>query len=406
MLAGLLATLVLVVPPVGAANSVSATAPVCVRITGGIFDAPGDDTTMPGLNGEYVILKNGCSSTSPMGGWILTDANGNRYGFASSFALGPGGYVRLRSGTGINGVHDIYWGRLAGEVWNNAPPERAYLRDPSGRLQFSWSPYTDRILIGAGDIASCSGIGDERTAALLVGVDGTVLTLGDNVYENGTAAEFSNCYAPSWGRELERTRPATGNHDYNTSGASPYFAYFGTRAGAAGKGYYSYDRGAWHVVVLNSNCGYVGGCDRGSPQEQWLRSDLAAHPSDCTLAYWHHPLFSSGLHGNNTSTSALWQALYDYHGDVVLSGHDHDYERFAPQTATGTRDSARGLREFVVGTGGRSLYGWGTLRGNSEVRNNSTAGVLQLTLYSHSYSWSFTPVAGATFRDSGSTYCH
>ncbi len=267
-------------------------------------------------------------------------------------------------------------------------------------------PAGDPVLVGAGDIASCSGAGDEATANLLDGIAGTVYTLGDNVYDNGTATEFANCYEPSWGRHKARTRPAPGNHDYNTAGASGYYGYFGAAAGDPSKGYYSYDLGAWHVVVLNSNCATVGGCGAGSPQEQWLRQDLAASAASCTLAYWHHPRFSSGKHGGNAATEPFWQALYDHNADVVLSSHDHSYERFAPQTPTGAADPARGIRQFVVGTGGRSHYSFGTIRANSEVRHSGTFGVLKLTLHASGYEWRFVPEAGKTFTDSGSGACH
>jgi hypothetical protein len=184
----------------------------------------------------------------------------------------------------------------------------------------------DPILVAVGDIASCSSDGDEATAALLDGLSGTIATLGDHAYRSGTPQEFADCYDPSWGRHKDRTRPAPGNHDYETSGAAGYFDYFGAAAGEPGKGYYSYDLGTWHIVVLNSNCSQVGGCGEGTPQEQWLREDLAAHPATCTLAYWHHPLFSSGTeHGGNESMQPVWQALYDAGADVVLAGHEHNY---------------------------------------------------------------------------------
>jgi hypothetical protein len=262
----------------------------------------------------------------------------------------------------------------------------------------------DPVLVGAGDIASCSSSGDEATAKLLDIIAGTVFAAGDNVYENGTSSEFANCYNPTWGRHKARTRPATGNHEYQTSGAAGYFKYFGAAAGDPKKGYYSYNLGAWHIIVLNSNCSQIGGCQAGSPQEKWLRADLAAHPSVCTLAYWHHPLFSSGG-GSTTSVRPLWQALYDAHADVVLNGHVHNYERFAPQNPSGGADSSRGIREFVVGTGGKSLAGFNTVRPNSQVRNNSAFGVLKLTLHASSYDWKFVPQAGKTFTDSGSTSC-
>ena len=263
------------------------------------------------------------------------------------------------------------------------------------------------VLVGAGDISSCDNNNDEATALLLDGIPGTVFTLGDNAYSDGTAADFANCYDPTWGRHTARTRPSPGNHDYHTSGASGYFSYFGAAAGSLRQGYYSYDLGAWHLIALNSNCSDVGGCGAGSPQEAWLRADLAAHPATCTLAYWHHPLFNSGIHGNHTFMQAMWQALYDYGADVVLNGHDHNYQRFAPQDPSGVADPAHGIQEFVVGTGGKSHYGFpGAAIANTEVRNDQTYGVFKLTLSTTSYSWQFIPVAGQTFTDSGSAPCH
>lgn len=257
-------------------------------------------------------------------------------------------------------------------------------------------------LVGAGDIATCTSSGDEATAKLLDGIPGTVFTAGDNVYNDGTATEFANCYAPSWGRHKSRTRPASGNHEYNTIGASGYFGYFGSAAGEVGKGYYSYDLGGWHVIVLNSNLAM----NAGSPEVTWLQADLAAHPLRCTLAIWHHPRFSSGHHGSSTTVQPLWQALYDAGADVVVVGHDHIYERFAPQTPAGQVDMARGIREFVVGTGGAGFYAFENPAPNSEVRNNQTRGVLELTLYADRYDWKFVPVAGSSFTDSGSASCH
>ena len=265
----------------------------------------------------------------------------------------------------------------------------------------------DPVLIGAGDIADCSEIESARkTAELIEKIPGTVFTLGDNAYGSGTPAQFANCYAPTWGRFKDRTRPAVGNHDYQTAGAAGYFAYFGEAAGDPKKGYYSYDLGAWHVVVINSNCRKIGGCRRGSPQEKWLRKDLAAHPALCTLAIWHHPRFSSAEHGDDRTMRDIWKALSDAGAEVALSGHDHDYERFAPVDGRGRADPERGMREFVAGTGGRHLYDWGLVHQTSEVRNNQTFGVLKLTLHPASYDWEFVPVAGSTFTDSGSSKCH
>jgi hypothetical protein len=264
----------------------------------------------------------------------------------------------------------------------------------------------DPVLVGAGDIARCGTSDDEATAQLLDTIPGTVFTAGDNAYPDGAAVDFADCYGPSWGRHKARTRPAPGNHEYHVAGAAGYFSYFGSVAGEAGKGYYSYNLGAWHIIVVNSNCNEIGGCAAGSPQERWLRADLAAHPAPCTLAYWHHPLFSSGFHGNDSDLRPIWQALYDAGADVVLSGHDHHYERFAPQDPSGKADPAHGIRSFVVGTGGAGLRPIeGQPLATSVVQNADTHGVLKLTLHATSYSWQFIPVAGQTFTDSGSAAC-
>jgi hypothetical protein len=259
-----------------------------------------------------------------------------------------------------------------------------------------------QVFVGSGDIAVCSTLGDEATAALLDSIPGTVWTAGDNAYPDGRVQDFANCYEPSWGRHKARTRPSPGNHEYNTSGATPYYAYFGANAGPAGLGYYSYDLGDWHIISLNSNISRSA----GSPQEQWLRADLASTTAKCVLAYWHHPRFSSGSHGSSTAQQALFQALYDYDADVVLVGHDHNYQRFAPQTPTGEADPVRGIRQFVVGTGGRDLYTFTTPIANTEAYNSDTWGVLKLTLYAETYAWEFVPVAGSTYTDMGSGACH
>ena len=263
------------------------------------------------------------------------------------------------------------------------------------------------VLIGAGDIASCSSTGDEVTAKLIDDFPtGTVFTTGDNAYESGTNREFDNCYGPSWGRHKARTYPSPGNHEYYTANASGYFSYFGAAAGDPSKGYYSYDIGEWHIVVLNSMCENVGGCGAASPMIAWLRNDLAANRRMCTLAYWHHPLFSSGPHGNQIKMRAAWEVLYSASADVVVNGHDHTYERFAPQNPNGVMDPTRGIREFVVGTGGRSHYAFKAIKTNSQVRNADTYGVLKLTLHPTSYDWEFVAPAGRTFTDSGSDNCH
>lgn len=260
----------------------------------------------------------------------------------------------------------------------------------------------DPILVGAGDIAY-TGSGDSATANLLDNIPGTVFTTGDNAYPDGTASNFSTYYQPTWGRHKARTRPSPGNHDYHTSGASAYYSYFGANAGPSGRGYYSYDLGNWHIISLNSERSMAV----GSAQEQWLRQDLAASTKPCTLAYWHRPRFTSAsLHAPSTATAPLVQALYDFDAEVIVTGHNHHYERFAPMNPSGTLDTTRGIRHFVAGMGGAGLYTLGTIHPNSEVRNNNTHGVLKFTLHDDGYTWQFIPVAGKTFTDSGTTACH
>lgn len=263
------------------------------------------------------------------------------------------------------------------------------------------------VLVGAGDIADCADLsGAEATAKLLDGVPGTVFTAGDNAYEGGTAEQFAKCYDPTWGRQKGRTRPSVGNHEFHSGGATPYFDYFGAAAGDPAKGFYSYELGTWHIVVLNSECAEVGGCQQGSVQEKWLHEDLQAHPAACTLAYWHKPLFSSGAkHGNDPEVKAFWQDLYEARAAVVINGHDHDYERFAPQNPEGKADAVRGIREFVAGTGGKNHRPFATPLPTSEIRNADTFGVLKLTLHPNGYDWQFLPEAGKSFHDSGSGIC-
>jgi len=262
-------------------------------------------------------------------------------------------------------------------------------------------------LLAAGDIASCASQGDEATAALLdARPNAVVATLGDNVYENGTAAEFANCYEPTWGRQRGRTHPTIGNHEYGVFKAGGYYGEFGPAAGEAPLGWYSYDLGSWHVVVLNSNCEVVG-CAIGGTQEKWLREDLATHPAACTLAMWHHPRFSSGTtHGSSATVGPLYTALFDAGVEVLLTGHEHNYERFAPLDPTGKPDPVRGVRELVVGTGGRSHYPFGPPIPGSEVRNDDTYGIVALTLRPTTYQWQFVPEGSKSFTDSGSGTCH
>jgi len=265
---------------------------------------------------------------------------------------------------------------------------------------------SDPVLLAVGDIATCRNDHDEATAQLVDLLPGPVATLGDTVYDSGTEAEFAMCFEPTWGRHRARIRPAVGNHEYYTADAAPYYRYFGAAAGDPTRGYYSYDVGAWHVVALNSNCAAVGGCGAGSPQDRWLVADLAASRARCTLAYWHHPLFTSGTHGPTAEVRPLYQRLYDADADLVLTGHEHDYERFAPMDAMGNANAARGIREFVVGTGGVELRWFPGVAANSEVRDVATHGVLRLVLRATGYAWRFVPVAGDGFTDSGAAACH
>jgi calcineurin-like phosphoesterase family protein len=267
----------------------------------------------------------------------------------------------------------------------------------------------DPVLVGAGDIASCESPGDEATAALIDQIPGTVFTAGDNAYVNGTPAEFAQCYEPTWGRFKDRTRPAPGNHEYQEDPtATGYYQYFGAAAGGSATGYYDYTLGSWHVIVLNSNCTAVGGCEAGSPQEQWLRQVLAASQARCTVAITHHARFSSALaHGSEVDLQPFWQALYEAGADLVISGHDHVYERFAALGPDGVADPLFGLRQIVVGTGGRDYRYFGVPVAGSEVRIAATFGVLKLTLHVDSYDWEFIPEPGkAAATDQGTTACH
>jgi chitodextrinase len=288
---------------------------------------------------------------------------------------------------------------------------------------------SDPVIAAAGDIAcdpssssfnggngTSNSCRQKYTSDLLVNANlAAVLALGDNQYYCGGYQAFLQSYDLSWGRVKGITRPAVGNHEYLTSGgtgctnanggAAGHFNYFGAAAGDPGKGYYSFNIGAWHLIALNSNCGDAGGCSSSSPQGQWLAADLAANSSICTLAYWHIPLFSSGGRAAS-NTQSIWQTLYNYNADVILAGHDHIYERFAPQTPSGALDNVRGIRQFIVGSGGANHTSLAQIAANSEVRNVDTYGVLKLTLHPTSYYWQFVPEAGETFTDSGSTNCH
>jgi 3',5'-cyclic AMP phosphodiesterase CpdA len=266
----------------------------------------------------------------------------------------------------------------------------------------------------AGDIARCASpdpaysVAADTAATVAAGLaqdpQAVVLALGDLTYPRGAAKEFSDCYGPTWGRFKNRTWPAPGNHEYYTPGAKPYFAYWGARAG---RGYYSFELGTWHIISLDSNLAPA----QHAAQLDWLRADLAAHPARCTLAYWHHPLYSSGGHGSVPKMRDAWKLLYDAGAELVLSGHDHDYERFAPQDADGRLDPARGIRQFVVGTGGAYPTPFLLTVAHSEVRDSNRTGVLRLQLYAGGYGWEFVESTrlssfGVAPPDRGSAACH
>lgn len=283
------------------------------------------------------------------------------------------------------------------------------------RMYAASAPHTSAqvppTLLAVGDIADCHV--DEthhmQTAALVDMLPGTIALLGDIAYTTGSPEEFADCYQPSWGRHDARVRPAPGNHEYGTVGAAGYFGYFGATATPLEpdcrvkcQGYYSYEVGDWHIIALNSEQAMTA----GSTQEQWLRADLLAHRNTaCTLAYWHHPRFSSGAHGDDPRSADVWVALYEAGVDVVLNGHDHDYERFAPLNPDGEVDRARGIRQFVVGTGGVKMRNFDHPHPHSEVKNNDVWGVLQLSLFADHYAWEFKPIAGEQFAESGTSPC-
>jgi acid phosphatase type 7 len=259
------------------------------------------------------------------------------------------------------------------------------------------------VLVGAGDIAGCETDGDYLTAEMLDTIPGIVFTVGDHAYPTGTFQQFRDCYDRAWGRHKARTRPSPGNHDYMTQQGAPYFNYFGANAGERGKGYYAYDAGSWRVIVLNSEIP----ARRGSPQERWLRAELSENPRECLVAYWHRPLYSSVRDERRfrLEVKPLWDALYAAGADVIINGHDHVYERYAKLDPNGRRDD-RGIRQFIVGTGGRSLYPFGRPSQHSEVRDNTTYGLLKLTLHAGRYEWEFVAPTGAAFSDSGGDACH
>jgi hypothetical protein len=345
----------------------------------------------------------------------VKDAFGNPVSGAAVTLAATGSGNNLTQPSGPTGATGIATGTLSSSVVGNK-----VVTATAGGVPLTHSdtvivtaPGSSAVLVGAGDIAVCNKQDDEATAAVVMQVlnstpGAEVFTLGDNAYEKGKLTEFINCYDPSWGAFKNVTHPSAGNHDYNTSGAAGYYQYFGAAAGDSGKGYYSYDFGAWHVIVLNSEIS----TSASSPQLQWLQADLAAHSNVCTLAYFHQPLYSSigGTAGTTgatiSSVRTFWDALYAAGADLVLSGHRHVYERLARMAPDGSPDPTNGIREIIVGTGGDSGGDLTNIFPTSEVREGRTYGVLKLTLSQTSYSWQFLPVQGSTFTDTGTESCH
>ena len=266
-------------------------------------------------------------------------------------------------------------------------------------------PSAPQTFVGAGDIAWCTEAGARLTGQLIQTINGQVFTAGDNAYMEGSLKNYMDCYEPTWGRVKDRTRPVAGNHEYDTDpSANGYYSYFGAFSGPP-PGYYSYEVGDWHIVALNSalpQSGFSG----GSAQMRWLQADLAASNKRCTLAIWHHPLFTSGPNGPNLYTRDAWRVLYEANVDVIVNGHDHLYERFAPQDPDGRPDPARGIRQFTIGTGGAALYSQARVTPNSERLITMTWGVVKFTLSSGSYEWQFIPVQGSSASDAGRGECH
>ncbi len=313
-------------------------------------------------------------------------------GLAAAGALDPGGLRPASSGSTPRPS------REASAEPRTAKPTSGF-GSPTGDVA---------VLVGAGDLADCARSQDELTADLVESIPGIVFTVGDHADPDGTPQQFEECYGPSWGRPSikERTRPAAGDNDYDTADAAGYFGFFGAAAGDPGEGYYAYDAGTWRVYVLNSNCANVGGCGEDSRQAAWLRQDLEAEPRRCVVAIWHNPYFTSGpSEGGDASVRSFWRILQEAGAELVLNGHDHHYERFAPQTATGTPDPD-GIVQFIVGTGGSRPDDLLTTAPNSEVRAFDVFGVLRLELAPDGYAAEFIGVAGRDFRDRSSGKCH
>lgn len=391
----------LMLPPVGGSPAQALRPPKCFGRTPTIVGTAGDDRlvgtgrkdVIVGLRGNDVILGLG-GNDRVCGGRGHDQLFGGRTGdllsgdLGNDSLFGEHGNDRLLGGKGTNGC----------------------VQGGGGGIMESCS----LTVAAAGDIA-CEP-GEERTSGSCHHRDTSdllvdrglvaVLPLGDLQYEDGALEKFKKSYDPSWGRVKDISRPVVGNHEYITQNARGYFEYFRSAAGDAARGYYSYDLDGWHMIALNSNCGSVGGCDPGSPQHNWLKADLAASNSACTVAYWHHPRFASGHYRDDSEYQPFWQLLFDDGAEIVLNGHDHSYQRYAPMTPTGARDDSRGIREFVVGTGGKNHTAVDSTGKNREAAEDSTYGVLQLTLGEGSYDWRFVPERGGTYTDSGSGSCH
>ena len=335
------------------------------------------------------------------------DEESGSTGLASRAALGAVAFLAtLGILVGLAAVVDRVPG--ASPPGSNLPSVRPSVRsgDPALPSPSGSGLAGDPVLVGAGDIADCSQDGGAATARLLDGIPGTVFTAGDNVYPVGTTETFATCYDREWGRHRARTRPAPGNHDWESGSLDAYLAYFGEAAtGPDGSSWYAYDLGTWHIIVLDSDCARVDGCGPDSDQGRWLAADLAATEARCTMAIWHHPRFSSGHHGSDSTVDPFWRALYAAEADVVVNGHEHDYERFAPQDPDGDEDRERGLRQFIVGTGGAALRAFEVALPNSELRLSVDHGVLAFTLRDGGYDWRFIP-ASTSITDAGTASCH
>jgi len=399
---------------------------------------PPSNVTLPTITGQPAV---GSTLTASPGGWSGTAPISFAYQWRRCDTSGANCVDIVPSASPAYTLTAADFGRTIRASVTGSNAAGASSASSSATQTVAGAPQTDPVVMAAGDIACGTatvggGCAQMATSNLIVNANpSAVLTLGDNQYDCGQLADFQNFYGPSWGRVKPKTFPTAGNHEYESSGdttdscyalpggAPGYFGYFGAAASpqeasctASCKGYYSFDLGNWHLVAINSNCDEVGGCGTGSPQDTWLRSDLAQTNKSCILAYWHHPRYASGGHAAESTTFAMsdiWNDLYNARADLVLAGHDHDYERFAqlgpsnPASGEPTVNAQTGIREIIVGTGGRSHGSFpSTTRVGSEIRDSTAYGVLKLTLHATSYDWQFVPVAGNSFTDAGTTTCH